>query len=134
MANARDAAPDDMARSILSIIDALGDEQQVCADLCRFEGRFTNQYNIYQVVATRHELQLINPNTWQPFAAAESLKVVDDTTLRIVRGSHFNYYGEDITYEFDVAGEPKAIAISGMRSVASRDGDVPPQYFDGVYV
>ncbi len=130
MANARDAAPDDMARSILSIIDALGDEQQVCADLCRFEGRFTNQYNIYQVVATRHGLQLINPNMWQPFVAAESLEVVDDTTLRIVRGSHFNYYGEDITYDFDITGTPKAIAISGMQSVASCDGDVPPQFFD----
>lgn len=130
MANARDAAPDEMARSILSIIDALGDERQVCADLCRFEGRFANQYNIYQVVATHHGLQLINPNTWQPFAAAESLEVVDDTTLRIVRGSHFNYYGEDITYDFDITGTPKAIAISGMQSVASCDGDVLPQFFD----
>ncbi len=132
MANARDAAPDEMARSILAIIDAFGDEQQASAKLRRFEGRFANQYNIYQVVATRHGLQLINPNTWQPFAVAESLEVVDDTTLRIVRGSHFNYYGEDITYEFNVTGAPKAIAISGMRSVASCDGDVPPQFFDHV--
>ena len=132
MANARDAAPDEMARSILAIIDAFGDEQQASAKLRRFEGRFANQYNIYQVVATRHGLQLINPNTWQPFAAAESLEVVDDTTLRIVRGSHFNYYGEDITYDFDITGTPKAIAISGMQSVASCDGDVPPQFFDHV--
>ena len=129
MANARDAAPDEMVRSILAIIDAFGDEQQTSVELRRFEGRFANQYNVYQVVATRYGLQLINPNAWQQFATAESLEVVDDTTLRIVRGSHFNYYGEDITYDFDITGMPKAIAISGMQSVASCDGDVPPQFF-----
>lgn len=127
LCNAHGSRPAVMAKAIIDLIDEFGDAAPK-AEHRKFEGRFGGMHGTYQVIAQPNGLRGIWPNSWWPLDMAETLEVVDDTTLRVTKASGFSNHGELITYTFNDDGSVHHIINTGSYSEPTDDGDFVPTW------
>ena len=99
----------------------------------RFEGRFTNDQTVIDIVTIGErlvELPLVSPN---PTAALVELDAVGPTTLKITSGSGFGSVGELVHFEFNDDGTVNRIRTGGMSMWPVKDFDtvVTPHWAKG---
>lgn len=115
--NATDGNANAIARTLFGIIDKLGKDDPP-ASLMRFEGRFTNVFGVYDIVACRDGLYGLSSNSWDPLLSIDILQVVDDETLCIAETNPFMSRGEEIKYQFNEKNELVSISLAGLISPA----------------
>jgi hypothetical protein len=84
------------------------------ADLARYAGRFANVAGVVDIVAFGGKLFGLAPESDDPSKFAWELEIVDADRLRITKCGGFDYPGETIRYERDVAGNTQRAIIGGV--------------------
>lgn len=107
-------------------------EADASADIptSRFEGRYTNDEGVMDIVALGErlvELPLASPN---PTEALVDLAIVDESTLKVTSGSGFGSVGELMHFTFDADGTVSRIRSGGMSMwpVKDLDSEITPHW------
>lgn len=129
IANAHGTRPTLWANAIIDLIDEFGDEPPT-DELRKYEVRVGGLHGVGQVIAHTGGLRFIGANSWWPLDQMETLEVVDDMTLKIVKASAFASPGELIHYHFNGDGTVHHIIDSGSYRAVTVDGDVEPTWTD----
>ncbi len=103
LTNCVDGPAADMARGVWGAIDWFQAHEAPGRNLERLEGRYCNMWSVDDVVVTGTGAAVTSPDSWEPFAATDTLDVVDATTLRIADTSSFGSEGELV--RFTVKGD-----------------------------
>lgn len=127
IANAHGTMPSIWLDAMLDLIDEFGDEEPK-VDLLKYEVRLTSPYGIRQVIAQSNGLRGIWVSGWWPMDGIETLEVVGDTTLKIVRASGFGNAGELMQYTFNDDGSVHHVIDAGAYAEPTIDGDVQPAW------
>jgi CubicO group peptidase (beta-lactamase class C family) len=121
--NSHGTRPGLWANAIIDLIDEFGDEMPK-ADLLKYEVRLGGMHGTGQVVAHHGGLRFMFVNSWWPLDQMETLEVVDDTTLKIVKSGEFSSQGELIRYTFNGDGSVHHVIDSGHYRAPTDDGDM----------
>lgn len=127
IANAHGTRPTLWANAIIDLIDEFGDKPPK-DELLKYEVRVGGLHGAGQVIAHPGGLRFIGVNSWWPLEQMETLEVVDDSTLKIVKTNAFSSPGELIHYHFNDDGSVHHIVDSGSYREVTVDGDVRPTW------
>ena len=127
MTNAVDGPAGELSTGILRLIDAALAQKPALSlapaaakpdiDSARFTGRFANLWGVLDVVQLGERLVSLSPASANPLDGLDELDIVDETTLRIRKGSGFGSVGEQMRYEFDAEGRVTMLRGSGGMSL-----------------
>ncbi len=80
--------------------------------LAHLEGRYMNLWSMTDIVVTGDKVIAANPDSWQPFVAADELEYVDDSTLKVIATDSFSAEQELVHFNIH-AGKVKDINYNG---------------------
>lgn len=122
LTNAADGPAAELATGILTLLDAalvqpprrsLAAPSAELGDTSRFEGRFACLFDVLDVVRLGDRLVGISPSGPDPLESLAEFEVVDDATLRVVRGDPYHSVGELVPYERDASGATVSVRVLG---------------------
>lgn len=125
LTNAVDGPADALAVGLVQLIDLLtrpaADWQALPAgvteeDLRRLTGRYGNLWGETDIVAGGGRLVMLDPVTPGPLDAAQELRALDATTLRVEDTDGFGASGERIPFEVDDDGRVTRMRVTGVSS------------------
>ena len=125
LTNAVDGPADALAVGLVQLIDLLtrpaADWQALPAgvteeDLQRLTGRYGNLWGETDIVAGGGRLVMLDPVTPGPLDAAQELRALDATTLRVEDTDGFGASGERIPFEVDDDGRVTRMRVTGVSS------------------
>ena len=116
-----------MVSGIVSVLYEMGDKEP-SDELMKYQGRFSDLWGIYEIVAVGDELRGVWPNSWWPFSLYETLEVTDENTLSIKKTNGFYSPGESIAFVRNDDGSIRSVRNAGTTMRPSVDGDVQPAW------
>lgn len=123
IANAHGTRPSLWAKAIIDLIDEFGDEPPK-DELLKYEVRLGGLHGTGQVIAHPGGLRFISVNSWWPLDQMETLEIVDDMTLKIVKANGFASPGELVKYTYNNNGSVHHVIDSGSYREPTVDGDM----------
>lgn len=99
-------------------------------DTSPFEGRYTNDEGVMDIVSLGERLVELPLNSPNPTAALVDLAIVDESTLKVIAGSGFGNVGELVHFTFADDGSVSRIRSGGvsMWPVTDLDADITPHW------
>ena len=111
LTNAIDGPAQELANSVVKLIDLAASLGDVDARASRFCGRFANLWSVFDVASLSGQLLLLNPQAPDPTELVSDLVVVDESTLRLSAGPGYGSVGEAMSYTF--ADDGSVVSVSG---------------------
>jgi D-alanyl-D-alanine carboxypeptidase len=121
--NCHGASSTPINKTIYKFLDEFGDEPPK-DDQLKFEGRFSSQYGVMDIIAHAGGVRAIYPNSWSPLEQIDKLSVVDDNTLKVEETQDADNLGELIKYFRDGDGKITHIIDCGGVRRSQPDGDL----------
>lgn len=118
LTNAIDGPAEPLAEALFRLMDAADSATHApTADGARFTGRFRSLWGLFDVASLDGRLFALNPTAASPADDPMALEVVDESTLKMVKGSGGASIGEYMRFEFESDGTIRSVrGNSGMTS------------------